>query len=77
MQCFNNPVPSPPRRLCLVTSTMLIQASFWPSGKTSELACHVPSAAQPKPRPAPSMKRQSATFWFQPASIDKGHTASH
>ena len=56
---------------------MLIQASFWPSGRTSELACHLPSGpTQPKPRPAPSMKRQSATFWFQPASIDKGQTAS-
>ena len=77
MQRFSRPVPTPPRRRSLVTSTMLIQASFWPSGRTSELACHLPSgAAQPKPRPAPSMKRQSATFWFQPASIDSGHTAS-
>src|SRR5262245_123417 len=77
MQRLSNPVPRPPRRRCLVTSTMLIQARRCPSGSTSELACHLPSGpTQPKPRPAPSMKRQSATFWFHPASIDKGQTAS-
>src|SRR6185369_1532563 len=68
---------TPPRRRALVTSTMLIQASLSPSGRTSELASHSPSLPRrPKPRPAPSMKRQSATFWFQPASIESGQTAS-
>src|SRR6478752_2788005 len=77
MQRLSRPVPTPPRRRVLVTSTMLIQASFSPSGRTSELASHWPSLPRrPKPRPAPSMKRQSATFWFQPASIESGHTAS-
>src|SRR5690242_16621358 len=77
MQRLSRPVPTPPRRRARVTSTMLIQASFSPNGRTSELASHLPSAPRrPKPRPMPSMKRQSATFWFQPASIDKGQTAS-
>src|SRR5579871_4690939 len=77
MQRFSRPVPTPPRRRAWVTSTMLIQASFSPSGRTSELASHLPSLPRrPNPRPAPSMKRQSATFWFQPASIDRGQTAS-
>src|SRR6516162_7057092 len=78
MQRLSRPVPTPPRRLASVTSTMLIQARLSPSGRTRELACHLPSAPrQPKPRPAPSMKRQSAIFWFQPASTESGHTASH
>src|SRR5690349_14012221 len=77
MQRFSRPLPTPPRRRAWVTSTMLIQASLSPSGRTSELASHLPSAPRrPKPRPASSMKRQSATFWFQPASIESGHTAS-
>jgi len=57
--------------------TMLIQARLWPRGKHQRLASQTPAAFfSPKPRPAPSMKRQSATFWFHPASMESGHTAS-
>src|SRR5476649_2355680 len=77
MQRFSRLVPTPPRRRALVTSTMLIQARLWPSGNTSELASQTPAEfLRPKPRPAPSMKRQSTTFWFHPASMESGQTAS-
>ena len=56
---------------------MLIQEIAGPSGSTSALAIHAPVASRmPKARPAPSISRQSAAIWFQPASTDRAHAAA-
>src|SRR3954468_15864338 len=49
---------------------MLIQAKS-PYGKASVVAIRVPSASdRPQPPPMSSIRRQSASFWFQPAACD-------
>src|SRR5690349_13934072 len=49
---------------------MLIQAKL-PYGRTSVVAISVSSASEmPQPYPMSSIKRQSASFWFQPAARD-------
>src|SRR3954452_2813662 len=49
---------------------MLIQAKS-PYGKASVVAISVPSASdRPQPPPMSSIRRQSASFWFQPAACD-------
>ena len=56
---------------------MLIHEIAGPSGSTSALAIQCPDASRtPKPRPSPSISRQSAAIWFQPASTDSGATPS-
>ena len=56
---------------------MLIHEIAGPSGSTSALAIHCPDASRtPKPRPSPSISRQSAAIWFQPASTDSGAAPS-
>src|SRR3954469_363512 len=49
---------------------MLIQAKS-PYGRTSVVATSVPSASEmPQPQPMSSIRRQSASFWFQPAACE-------
>src|SRR5213083_1600218 len=50
---------------------MLIQAKA-PYGRTSVEAMSVPSASEmPQPWPIASMRRQSASFWFQFAALER------
>ena len=56
---------------------MLIHDAWGPSGRDSAVAIHLPAAVlMPSAEPDAIIRRQSAAIWFQPASMESGHTLS-